>query len=419
MMHTLIAFAVTLLAVTLVSVRHRVPPFLTLIGGAVLYGLLAGLDPAAILPTATAGAGKVFATLGIIIFAGSSLAALLRESRHLDRIFADIRALVPSRAGATALAGYLLAIPLMCCITSFMILSPLVARVEEGGKVVGKRLLYILAAGSVLSFVLVYPSPVVVSLVQSPIFPEGNPWLLTLVALPLSLLLLAGLTLLLQRWHPEPEGEGKEGEVPAVSSLRAWAPVLTPVVLVIIGLSVPALQVLSDVDGAMIAALIVAALCVPAAARLPGLAKGTRNAGIIIFDLCGAGALGAVIAATPFADQVFQLASGILPVVLIPFALAAILQAALGSRVVTAIVTASVLAGSAAVAAIPPLPLMLFICGGILVCSYLTDPYFWLIHRVTGDSVADVARYYTFPLFLAGVVVLIAGLAVYALGGAG
>jgi len=418
MMHTLLAFAVSLAAVTLVSVRYRIPPFLTLIGGAVLYGLLAGMDPAAILPTATSGAGKVFATLGVIIFAGSSLAALLRESRHLDRIFADLNALIPSRAGATALAGYLLAIPLMCCITSFMILSPLVARVEEGGKVAGKRLLYILAAGSVLSFVLVYPSPVVVSLVQSPLFPEGNPWLLTLVALPLSLILLAMLTLLLLRWHPEREAEVQEGKVPAVSSLRAWAPVLTPVVLVLVGLSVPALHVLSDVDLAMIAALIVAALCVPAAARLPGLAKGTRNAGIIIFDLCGAGALGAVIAATPFADQVFQLASGILPLVLIPFALAAILQAALGSRVVTAIVTASVLAGSAA-AAIPPLPLLLLICGGILLCSYLTDPYFWLIHRVTGDTVADVARYYSFPLFLAGGVVLLAGLAAYVLGGAG
>src|SRR5512136_2958722 len=101
MMHTLLAFAVSLAAVTLVSVRYRIPPFLTLIGGAVLYGLLAGMDPAAILPTATSGAGKVFATLGVIIFAGSSLAALLRESRHLDRIFADLNALIPSRAGAT------------------------------------------------------------------------------------------------------------------------------------------------------------------------------------------------------------------------------------------------------------------------------------------------------------------------------
>jgi len=418
-MHTLLAFAVTLVAITVVSVRYRVPPFLTLIGGAVLYGLLAGSDPAGILPTATVGAGKVFATLGIIIFAGSSLAALLRESRHLDRIFADIQALVPSRAGATALAGYLLAIPLMCCVTSFMILSPLVARVEEGGRVTGKRLLYILAAGSVLSFVLVYPSPVVLSLLQSPLFTGTSPWEFTLLTLPLSLLLLAALTLLLLRWHPEPEEPTRDEAVPAVSSLRAWAPVLTPIVLVVAGLTIPGLEVLSDVNGAMIAALIVAALCVPAAVRLPGLTKGTRNAGIIIFDLCGAGALGAVIASTPFADQAFQLASGFLPVILVPFALAALLQAALGSRVVTAIVAASVLAGSAAVASIPPLALLLILCGGILVCSYLTDPYFWLIHRVTGDSVAEVARYYTVPLALAGTVVFLAGLGVSVIAGAG
>ncbi|MDD1653383.1 MAG: hypothetical protein LUQ64_02440 [Methanomicrobiales archaeon] len=418
-MHTLLAFAVTLVAITVVSVRYRVPPFLTLIGGAVLYGLLAGSDPAGILPTATVGAGKVFATLGIIIFAGSSLAALLRESRHLDRIFADIQALVPSRAGATALAGYLLAIPLMCCVTSFMILSPLVARVEEGGRVTGKRLLYILAAGSVLSFVLVYPSPVVLSLLQSPLFTGTSPWEFTLLTIPLSLLLLAALTLLLLRWHPEPEEPTRDEAVPAVSSLRAWAPVLTPIVLVVAGLTIPGLEVLSDVNGAMIAALIVAALCVPAAVRLPGLTKGTRNAGIIIFDLCGAGALGAVIASTPFADQAFQLASGFLPVILVPFALAALLQAALGSRVVTAIVAASVLAGSAAVASIPPLALLLILCGGILVCSYLTDPYFWLIHRVTGDSVAEVARYYTVPLALAGTVVFLAGLGVSVIAGAG
>ena len=417
-MHTLLAFAVSLAAITLVSVRYRVPPFLTLIGGAVLYGLLAGVEPAGILPAATAGAGRVFATLGVIIFAGSSLAALLRESRHLDRIFSDIQALVPSRAGATALAGYLLSIPLMCCITSFMILSPLVARVEDG-RVVGKRLLYILAAGSVLSFVLVYPSPVVISLVQSPLFSGTSPWAITLVTLPLSLLLLAGLTLLLIRWHPDAEEPAGKEAPPAVSSFRAWAPALTPVVLVLAGLSVPGLRVLSDVDGAMIAALVVAVACVPPPARLPALAKGTRNAGIIIFDLCGAGALGAVIAATPFADQAFLLVSGILPLVLIPFALAALLQVALGSRVVTAIVASSVLAGSAAVASLSPLSLALLLCSGILLCSYLTDPYFWLVHRVTGDSVAEVAKYYTFPLLVAGVVVLIAGLAVQALAVAG
>ena len=423
-MHTLLAFAITLVLITALSLRYRAPPFLLLTGGAVLYGLMAGTGPSAILPAAAGGAGRVFASLGIIIFSGSCIAALLRGSRHLDRIYADLKAAVPSRAGAAGVAGYLFSLPLMCCITSFMILSPLVAKVEEGGGVAGKRLLYILATGSVLSYVLVYPSPVIITLAGSQIAQGISPWGIMLVTLPLSLLLLAAATLLLACWHPEPDGagEGAGGQVtdlPRVSFLRAWAPVLTPVVLVAAGLMVPGLGILADVDGAMIAALLVGIFTVPGPERLPGLERGTRNAGIIIFDICGAGALGAVIAATPFADQTFRLAGALLPAVLIPFALAALLQAGLGSRVVTAIVATTILAGSTAVAALSPLVTVLLIASGILLCSYLTDPYFWLIHRVTGDGVPEVAKYYSVPLLLAGCAVLLAGLAVHALTGAG
>jgi GntP family gluconate:H+ symporter len=70
---------------------------------------------------------------------------------------------------------------------------------------------------------------------------------------------------------------------------------------------------------------------------------------------------------------------------------------------VTAVITAEVLAGSAVVSVIHPLPLILLISAGSCVVSYVTDPYFWLVHRTTGDDLRTVVRNYTLPVALVGI----------------
>ncbi len=90
-MDPLVAFAITLALITLISVRYRISPFFTLIGGSILFGLLAGLTLDATLSGITAGVGKVFSAFGIIILCGAVIAKLLQEQHLIEDLVADIR----------------------------------------------------------------------------------------------------------------------------------------------------------------------------------------------------------------------------------------------------------------------------------------------------------------------------------------
>ena len=141
-------------------------------------------------------------------------------------------------------------------------------------------------------------------------------------------------------------------------------------------------------------------------ARAQGLSQGAKHAGMIIFDICGAGALGFVIVESGFAENTLGQLSLLIPVILVPFILAALIETAQGSRVVTAVITADVLAGSAVVGAIHPVPLILLISAGSYIVSYVTDPFFWLVQRTTGDDIRTVVKNYTLPIALAGTGIL-------------
>jgi GntP family gluconate:H+ symporter len=157
----------------------------------------------------------------------------------------------------------------------------------------------------------------------------------------------------------------------------------------------------------MLIGAVTALALAPQPARLQGVSQGARHAGMIIFDICGAGALGFVIVQTGFAQAALGQLTFFIPVIMVPFLLAALIETAQGSRVVTAVITAEVLAGSAVASAIHPVPLILLISAGSCIVSYVTDPYFWLVQRTTGDEVRTVVRNYTLPVALVGVFLFI------------
>jgi GntP family gluconate:H+ symporter len=135
--------------------------------------------------------------------------------------------------------------------------------------------------------------------------------------------------------------------------------------------------------------------------------SGAKHAGVIIFDLCGAGALGAVIGSSNLGTQAYSVLTLALPALVVPFLLAALIQTAQGSRVVTAVITGEIIAGTTIAASIHPVPLILLISGGACLFSYVTDPYFWLIQRATGDDVPTVVKNYTIPLAAIGITLFV------------
>ncbi len=410
-MNTLIPFALALLVITVASLRYRLPPFLTLIGTSVLFGLLAGIPVETIVPTITGGAGRIFSVLGVVIFCGVGIAQVLREGGLVADIVASIRGLVRRPLLTAGTAGYLLSVPLMCGITSFVILAPILTHLHTDRQA-ARTLLYCAGVAGMVSYVLLYPALVVYSTTTTlGLFP-GRPWEINLIALPVSLLILAGLLLLL-RSRTQPSTESAPPDTGTSEwKRRAWLPFIVIVLMLAIGSLVPSLHVLADINLALLAGLFCALAIVPPDARERGFARGTKNAGIIIFDLAGAGAFGSIIAASAFPADIAALVQGILPITLLPFVIAALMQAAQGSRVVTATVTSTILATIPAALAINPLALVLMISAGAFMFSYVSDPFFWVLKRVTGDEFSGVVRNYTLPLSAAGLVTLAVALIV-------
>lgn len=408
-MHTLAAFAISLAFITIIGIRYRIMPFISLIAASLLYGLLAGMEPETVVDAIVRGLGSVFSLLAVVIFCGSVIAQVLRQGGYLDRIVADIQRISRRPLQASAVSGYLLSVPLMCSITSFVILAPVVSRLQDE-EAQSRQALYLAAIGGIISFALLYPSPVVFSIASILGIHAASPWTIDYFTIPLSLILLVAIILLLGGRHTSPAGEPRSP--PSVSSLQAWSPIGVPVLFFLIGSLVPPLHLLADINLALLAGLAAALLVAGEELRLDAVSSGTKNAGIIIFDLTAAGALGATIAASEFPAQAFEVFSGVLPLVFIPFVLAALVQTAQGSRVTTAVVTAGMVSATPVAAAIHPLALLLMICAGTCTFSYVSDPFFWLMQRITADPFPTVVRRFTLPLALVGLAILAAALLV-------
>ncbi len=412
-MYSLVIFLFTIAIISLVAVRFRTPPFLVLFAGALFFGIASGMPLPDLVLTATAGMGRVFALLGLVILAGAVIAKLMQEQHQIGQIVADLQGVTKKPFALSGIAGYILAIPLMCCITAFVILQPIITGLGRSGDE-RKGLLYTTALGSLIAFALIYPTPVIIALFA--VLPDAavSPLIFDLYMVPVSLLLLAGSVILMQNRFgkenpaPAPEEETHTGN--GHSRTRAWTPFIVMAIVILAGGILLRLSPSVLIQLVMFTGVITAMALAPAPVRASGFSAGAKHAGVIIFDLCGAGALGAVIGASSLGSEAYATFSPYLPVILLPFILAVLVQTAQGSRVVTAVITGEIIAGTGIAAAIHPIPLILLISGGACIVSYVTDPYFWLVQRATGDSVAGVVRNYTIPLAAAGIVM--AGIAV-------
>ncbi len=411
-MYSILIFLLTIALISFVAIRYKTPPFLVLFSGALFFGIASGMPLGDLVLTATAGMGRIFGLLGLVILAGAVIAKLMQEQHQIEQIVADLRSVTRKPYSLSGLAGYLLAIPLMCCITAFVILQPIVSGLGSNEQE-RKGLLYTTALGSLISFALIYPTPVIIALFAA--LPDAAipPVIFDLYMIPVSLILLAVSIILMQRRFGKDalRQDGPEGS-PAGSGqsrLHAWGPFIIMGIVILTGGLLLRLPPSALIQIVMLAGVIAALVLAPAQVRATGFSAGAKHAGVIIFDLCGAGALGAVIGASALGNEAYSLLSPYLPLLLIPFLLAVLVQTAQGSRVVTAVITGEIIAATGIAAAIHPIPLILLISGGACIVSYVTDPYFWLVQRATGDDVAGVVRNYTIPLAAFGIAMAVIG----------
>jgi len=100
-------------------------PFLSLVICSLLFGSLAGMGPE-LLGYISSGLARMFSSLALVILGGAILAEYLRQTGSLERIVSDLSRLAERRLLVSGAAGFLISIPVMCSITAFMILEPVV-----------------------------------------------------------------------------------------------------------------------------------------------------------------------------------------------------------------------------------------------------------------------------------------------------
>jgi len=103
----------------------RISPFFTLIGGAILFGILPGITLDTILLGIVSGVGKEFPAFGIIILCGAVIAKILQDQHRIEEIVSEITQCIKNPPVIAGLSGYLLAVPITCCNTAYVILDPI------------------------------------------------------------------------------------------------------------------------------------------------------------------------------------------------------------------------------------------------------------------------------------------------------
>ena len=156
-------------AIILVSlIIPKLGPFLSLTVSAIAFGLLVGMSGQELLGYLATGLSRIFSALAVVVFSGALLAEYLRRTESLDRILADLRGLAGQRLLVSGAAGYLISLPVMCSITAYMILQPVVSGLAGKSGAEERRALFMTAVCSIISFNLIYPSPVMITLSSQP-----------------------------------------------------------------------------------------------------------------------------------------------------------------------------------------------------------------------------------------------------------
>ena len=409
---------ITLSYITILAFSRKVPTFLFLFTGAVLMGLLAGFGFEQILTWAIEGMGSVFSSFAVIILSGIVIVRLLSDQGLLDIIISGLRFGIKDRDVNAGIIGYILSIPTTCCITTYLMIAP--AMKKPGDKTPGSnRPLYLVAVGSIISYVLIFPTPATIPLLTglAPDYPVFN---FDAITIPLSFGILVIILLLSGFLYRKTKKETVESvlpeeKAPAGRKIRAWAPFIVMFASIPVGLFLLQLSHLILTQFIMLAGMITALALAPPDIRMKSFSKGAKFAGLILFDFCSAGAVGKVIVGSGIANGIMDSMIPVLPDILVPFIIAAVFATVQGSRVVTAVISSEIIATAGLAETLHPVPLILMISAGTCFISYLTDPYFWLVQRTTGDDITTVMKHYTLPLAVAAVIIFAVALLLTAL----
>lgn len=405
----ILALIIAIIILVILLVKSRLNPFVSMIIGALLTGVLGGMDPAKVVNAIKIGFGNTLANLGILILFGVMIGKVLEISgatQSLGKAFVRVMG-EGHEIIAMVITGFVTSLAIFC-VPAFIMLFPLAKDISRRTKTSISALGIALAGGALWSHTLVPPA--VGPIGGAGIFHADIAKMMLigfLIGIPMAIFLVF-YSKWLGKKYPDvtPEETGEQENVAAQklpSPLASVMPILIPVVLILVGSGV------SNIQGSSIVKSIFSTLGLPVVAMGLGLLFGVytllrtkdikmvRTAlddgikgGANIFVLVAAGgALGNVVNESGVGKVIAEGVSHIgIPAILVPFIIATLLRVIQGSGSVAILTTASITAPIMQTLGVDPVLATLAACVGSMFFSYYNDSYFWAINESIGATKA-------------------------------
>lgn len=435
--------------IVLMTTRWKLHPFLALLSAALIAGFAYGLPGNEIVAVIGDGFGGILGYIGLVIALGTIIGVMLeRSGAALTMAEVIIRLIGPRFPTLTmSLIGYLVSIPVFCD-SGYVILNSLKNAVAARMKVSVTAMSVALATGLYATHTFVPPTP-------GPIAAAGNLGLsqnlglVIMVGLVVALITaLVGMLwanrflklddsqagLLTASEQPAENADSQvdlddpfaaykkdNGELP--SALKAFAPIVVPIVLICIGslASFPTqpfgggiVQATFTFLGQPLIALAVGLICA-VSLLTPGqrleqlqsrVSEGIVAAAPILLITGAGGAFGAVLKATPLGDYLGATLSGLGLGLFMPFLVAAALKTAQGSSTVALVTTSALVAPMLASLGLDSemgrVLVVMAIGAGAMTVSHANDSFFWVVTQFSRMSVSLAYRAQTLATLVQG-----------------
>ena len=418
---TLLVFLAGIVSIVLLTIRFKAHPFLAMFFIALAMGVAYGIPGDRLSELVVQGFSNVLGYIAIIIVSATVMGKVMEETGATYVISRTVLGWVGrSRSPvATGLAGYILALPVMCCDTAFIMLSPLARALSAGSGYSLQMFTLALAAGTFSSFKLVFPA--------APIFPatmfQADVSKVVMLGVAVSLpVLVAGLLFAYMlggsSGNPEPRGS-EEYDIMAEkyeslpSPALSFAVILVPIAL-IVAKSVLTVPSILDLVGSPVIALPVGVLVslLLTLGRDPTtvnvwISQGVSRSASIMVIVGAGGVLGLVLQEVGIGELLGGMSVGLgLPGLLVIFIISALIKTGQGSSMVTMVTAPAIVLPLLPSLGVDPAMAVMAVCAGAMVCVNVNDSFFWVVTGFGEMGVAEGYRTITLMSLILGVLAL-------------
>jgi gluconate:H+ symporter, GntP family len=397
----LILFSALGVAITFIifsARRFNLHPFLALLTTTLFFGIATGQGFAGTLQSIQSGFGSLMQQIGLVVVLGALLGTIMEQSGAMYTLGITMARLFKHRVSLAILAtGLLVGIPVFAD-SGFIILSKMLPAVAPGNV----PTVLSLATGLYASHTLVPPTP-------GPLTAAVNLGLnahigfVMLVAIAFSIMAgcVGWITANIFAKHLTSMPSTELMQPTTMPWWRAVLPIGLPIVLIAVGgfrellpmhpTTGLTLQVLGTPAYALLVGVTVAYVLRPRALAVEWgkhIGNTMQEAGSVLLITAAGGAFGATIKSSGLESMLRAMeftSTSIMTIMLIAFAIAALLKTAQGSTTSAMIITSALVGPIAAATGITDTwqrtLLLMALAGGSMTVSHVNDSYFWVIAR--------------------------------------